>query len=77
MEWENKIYEGIHYSRFIASWVKSGGQARYILEWLKKLLINGKPIPENIIQEIYELANCGKPELITHAMLYLKGEEGL
>lgn len=64
-EFENKIYENIHYSRFVASWLKeSHGEKTYKMkEWLKTLVINGKPIPEEIIKEIYNYATNGKLEL--------------
>lgn len=81
MEFENKIYEGIHYSRFVASWVLAGGELRrrnaYILkDWLRTLKINDKPIPEDIIMEIYLYATNGKLELQTSAKNFLeRGDE--
>lgn len=62
---ENKVFEGIHYSRFIASWInKSGvGLGRQFIEWLKTLTINGRSIPDNVIREIYNFGTNGKLEL--------------
>lgn len=64
-EFENKIYENIHYSRFVASWLReSHGEPLWKMKsWLKTLNINGKPIPEEIIREIYNYATNGKMEL--------------
>ena len=50
-EFENKIYERIHYSRFIASWINQGGKFDrkgqiQFGDWLDTLTINGKAIPE-------------------------------
>lgn len=74
-EWENKIYEGIHYSRFIVSYAKVGGdlgKKREFEDWLKSLTINGKQIPEEIIDEISFIAGNGKMELEGNARLFLK-----
>ena len=75
-EFENKIYEGIHYSRFIASWVKVGGELRsrnaYLMkDWLRQLIINDKPIPEEVIMEIYNFATNGKLELQANARNFI------
>jgi hypothetical protein len=70
---ENKIFEGIHYSRFIASWTNQVGIVDYhFKDWLKSLTINGKVIPEEVIEEIYELGTNGKLELETSALIFLK-----
>ena len=81
MEFENKVYEGIHYSRFIASWYNAGGGN--INDWrnhgretfknfLRTLTINGKPIPEEVIYEIAIFATNGKLELETSAKAFIK-----
>lgn len=75
-EFENKIYEGIHYSRFIASWVKVGGELRsrnawIFQDWLRQLIINGNPIPEEVIMEIYNFATNGKLELQENARKFI------
>lgn len=75
--YENKNYEGIYYSRFVASYVREGGN--FIIddqwlfkEWLRQLIINGKPIPENVIREIYNYGTNGKMELEWNAYEFLK-----
>ncbi len=68
---ENKVYEGIHYSRFVASWTKKGGMMSYrFRKWLEHLTINGKKIPEEIVQEIYNYGTDGKLELEIDAFNY-------
>lgn len=74
---ENKEFEGIYYSRFIASWIKVGGELRtrnaYLFkDWLRTLTINDKKIPEDIIMEIYNFATNGKLELQTLASRFLE-----
>ena len=67
---ENKHFEGIYYSRFIASWNNVAGR-RYdkwtdrkaFRAWLKTLSVNGKSLPESVIREIVDLRNNGKFEL--------------
>lgn len=95
MEFENKVYEGIHYSRFIASWYNAGGESincvrrvnrrgeptklirgRVVFKnWLRTLTINGKPIPEDVINEIAEFGANGKLELETSAKAFIYGRE--
>lgn len=62
---ENKYFEGIHYSRFIASWFNvAGDDKNYLFEdWLEQLEINGKHMSEDVIRDIKEMKNCGKLEL--------------
>ena len=79
MNFENKIYEGIHYSRFIASWLQSGGTDMIVRPrnyglrlWLNSLIINDKPIPEEVVEEIMDLANNGKLELECNAKAFQK-----
>jgi len=77
---ENKLYEDIYYSRFIASYIKACRQAnvpckRYeFKKWLEALIINGKSIPAEVISEIDDLFDNGKMELESHAYKWLKGE---
>ena len=81
MEFENKVYENIYYSRFVASWIKSGGTINYcarklnqscdFIEWLRSLIINGKNIPEEVVWDIYCYATCGKMELEDSAKKWL------
>lgn len=71
-EFENRQFEGIYYSRFVASWCKSGGKLNWeFKEWLKQLVINKKKIPDDTIREIYNYATNGKLELEMDAELYL------
>lgn len=71
---ENKTFEGIHYSRFIASWNKAVGKGHklYFKEWLKHLVINGKHLDEETISGIYDLATNGKFELEIDAKKWFK-----
>lgn len=74
-EFENSISsQGIHYSRYIASWAIVGGNVKRLKDFLRRL-----GLPEEEIQEIYNLATNGKLELETAAKLLLKeaSTEGL
>lgn len=69
-EWENKTECGIHPTRFIMSWVRMGGTfSRRGLgyddfkDWLKTLIIDGRPLSEDDIYHITFLASNGKMEL--------------
>lgn len=73
---ENKSFEGIYYSRFIASWMKATGcriDHRFV-NWLATLTINGKSIPQDVIKEIYDLGTNGKMELELSAQFYINRE---
>ena len=74
---ENKEFEGIYYSRFVASYVKVRGKINPIefKDWLRSLTINGKKIPEDVIFDIYDLGTSGKLELETNLKYYLKHKE--
>lgn len=71
---ENKVFEGIYYSRFVASYVKVRGKIYYdeFTDWLKSLTINGKKIPEDVIYDIYDLGTSGKLELETNLKNFIK-----
>lgn len=70
---ENKKFEGIYYSRFIASWINVGGKMnRRFADWLRTIEVNGKDIPEDVIREIYNLATNGKLELENSAEKFLE-----
>ncbi len=79
MNFENKIYEGIFYSQFVASWfsayhgdnIRSKGY-RKMVEWLMSLIINGKQMDNKTAREIADMAYNGKFELEEHAELFLK-----
>ena len=76
---ENKIVRGIHMSRYIASWMKSGGTFTRNLwngevafrAWLGTLIIDGDRLTEDEIREIRNYADNGKLELETSAKLFL------
>lgn len=69
---ENKTYEGIHYSRFVASWAKEIGKIDWKFKaWLTRLTINHKPIPKEIVNEIFNYATCGKMELEGNAIYFM------
>ncbi|MBP5594159.1 MAG: hypothetical protein J6Y02_02165 [Pseudobutyrivibrio sp.] len=74
-EFENKIYENIHYSRFVASWIRESHGTSYhkMKEWLRTLIVNGKPIPEEIIRDIYNYATNGKMELEASVRRFCSG----
>jgi hypothetical protein len=71
---ENKEFEGIYYSRFIASYMKvkkgafDGDEFR---AWLRSLSINDKTMTEDEIWDIYNLATNGKLELETDCKIFL------
>ena len=73
MKFENVVIRGIHASRFIMSWVRSGGELDWragyseFNEWLKSLGLD-----ENEISAITEIARNGKMELETSATAFLK-----
>lgn len=71
--YENKLIKGIYISRYIASWIKSGGQIGYaarrlgqtnsFMNWLRTLVIDGEHLTEEEIWRIYNFAMNGKLEL--------------
>ena len=69
---ENKKTEvqGIHYSRYIASWRNCGGASRYGEQFEKWLEENGCTAKE--IRDICEMAICGKMELEMTAGKYVE-----
>jgi len=71
---ENKVFEGIYYSRFIASYVKIRGKIDpdEFRAWLRSLIINGKKIPEDVIWDIYNLATSGKLELEENLIYFIR-----
>ena len=86
MTFENKVSsQGIYYSQYIASWVKSGGnfdkeilaESGYIVDivWLGEFRgwLRSIGLPENEVYEIAKLADNGKLELEESAKAYLKG----
>ena len=76
---KNKNFEGIYYSRFIASWHNVNGELSnrsswQFEDWLRSLTINDKKIPDDIIREIVELGTNGKMELEHSAYEFIKGK---
>ena len=75
----NELINGIHKSRYVASWINVGGtldrRGRGLFrKWLKSLIINDRPLTEDEVQEIYNYAENGKLELEMNAKLFLKEE---
>lgn len=70
---ENKLVNGIHASRYIASWVRSGGALCYgedyhnFYRWLLSM-----DITEEDAKYIKRLAENGKLELETSAEMFIK-----
>ena len=70
-DWTNKAYNGIYYSRYIASWRMVGGPYydETFREWLTSL-----GMPEDTVWEIYDMATNGKMELENHARVFMKNK---
>lgn len=70
---ENKTIEGIHVSRFLASWINAGGREfdGVFVIWLMKLRINGRALTNEEIREIQNFGRNGKLELEEDAILFL------
>jgi hypothetical protein len=71
---ENKTFEGIYYSRFIASYVKVRGKiyTDEFRDWLRSLTINGKKLSEEEIWDIVNLGTSGKLELESNCKNFFK-----
>lgn len=71
--WSNEPIEGIHPSRFVASFINAGGSIKGIRleQWLKTLTINGRKLDEDEISRIKNFT-CGKLELESYAKKWLK-----
>ena len=70
---ENKMWNGVHYSRYIASWIRVRGNIMdgdLFMKWLKSI-----GVPENIAYDIWQMGTNGKLELQTSAMKFLKGNK--
>ncbi|MBP5597993.1 MAG: hypothetical protein J6Y02_21675 [Pseudobutyrivibrio sp.] len=75
---ENKTYEGIFYSRFVASWTNVNGKVTVeFKDWLKNLTYNGKRMPDNVVNEIYDFATNGKFELEVLAKEFMDDRQNL
>lgn len=70
---ENRTIEGIHISRFVVSWIKSGGKLNFTFkDWLRTLTINGRKLTDEEIYDIYNFGTNGKLELEESAKVFLK-----
>ena len=70
---ENKVINGIHCSRYVASWRATGCKTNYLFKlWLEQLVINERKLTANEVQFIYNFATCGKLELESNAKLFKK-----
>lgn len=70
---ENKVYNGIYATRFIASWVRSGGSLAShddLIEFSNWLVSLGLSMDD--ARYIKDLASNGKMELEYSARLFLK-----
>ena len=80
--YENTLVHGIHKSRYVASWINSGGNmntGRFIrhgyvafCKWLRTLVIDGTHLTNAEMIEITSYATNGKLELETSAKEFLK-----
>lgn len=67
----NKKFEGIHYSRFVASWTNTvGPMTPEFIDWMKTITVNGRRVPDDVIDEIYEMGNTGMFELEISAVAF-------
>lgn len=79
-EFKNSLVNGIHKSRYIASWIYAGGELHgskggnhKFVQWLKTLIINDRHLTEDEIKSIDFFARNGKLELQELAKEFLKG----
>ncbi len=77
---KNEIINGIHCSRYIASWCTAGGELHgskrrdgEFIDWLKNLFINGRFLTDEEVTFIHQFASNGKLELEINAKEFLKG----
>ena len=68
---ENKKHNGIHYSRYIASWRNMGGQY-FDKEFIEWLISEG--FTDDEARDVREMAMCGKMELETNAKMFINKE---
>jgi len=70
---ENKLYNGIHYSRFIASWMMFGNprkEGTSFKKWLKSI-----GLPDDVIHDIWLMTDNGKMELESSVARFRKGNK--
>lgn len=78
-DFTNKRFEGIEYSRIVASWNNATiGKFKYhykereaFREWLKILKINDKNLPDDVIRDIWDMKYNGKLEVETHVEKFI------
>lgn len=75
--YENKKFEGVHYSRIVASWLRIGEDpfTYKFGKWLDHLDINGKKMDEFTVNEILQFARTGKHELEMDALKFIGKED--
>lgn len=79
--WKNETECGIHATRFIMSWVRSGGELRYgkdyddFKEWLGTIKVDGKNLSDQDVNHIMDLATNGKMELEYLAKEFMKRKQ--
>lgn len=86
MDFTNELINGIHISRYIASWINAGGVLKTRPEfrkdmridryptfrrWLGQLVINGRKLTDEEIRHIVNFATCGKLELESNAKNFI------
>lgn len=84
--YENKLIRGICTSRYVASWIKSGGTMKryinktdpkhrriesYFADWLRTLVIDGGHLTEEEVRYIANYADNGKLELESSAKNFI------
>jgi hypothetical protein len=80
-EFENVPIRDVYISRYVASWIKSGGdfthrrnQAKF-KDWLRSLYSDGEKLTEDEIQRIWYFATNGKIELEYSAEKFISSHE--
>lgn len=71
MTFENKVVNGIYYSRIIASYLNAGGTLNGKNRWKFKEWLHSLFLDQEVEDEIYLLATNGKLELEEHAKKWL------
>ena len=75
-DFENaKTHNGIHYSRYVASWLRKGGKIYpegLFYRWLKEK----EQLTEQEINDIYFMMQTGKMELEASAAEFMKEHSG-
>lgn len=75
MVFENEVINGIHKSRYVASWLNAHGGFSWYAEfsrWLETLIINGRHLTEEEEEAIVNYAINGKLELEMNAKIFIQ-----